>query len=432
MTRLGHKARHGTALYVAVVGVGMLVSVIALTSSLTGRMELRSNQTHARELLAATSAQSGVEYALNWMNRHSDWRTLLTSGVDFDQASTYTGSFFFRVTDADGDLADDPRDHAVLRVLGMRADETGNSYCVLKVDIEPAGRALTCLESAVHSHLDLTVEANATLTGNGIASSNLNIEGVGGDGEIDLDAEAVGACNGGTYNAGQIDGASAREMPSEHVFDWYVQRGTQIEYTDLANFFGNRYLQLNRFTRWVNPHGEPSPWGIYWIDCGGESPRMKWSRLLGTLVLLNAGPETRIEDVTVFQAEAQNYPVLLVQGDLKIDLRAALSGQELREGFGTNYNPPGVPYEGVVDTDTSDSYPARLDGIVYASGTIRITDDAIIHGNLVANEVVVEEDETLDVEHRPYAYNYPPPGFSAGQGVRVLPGTYRRVDRASD
>lgn len=425
---LSNCRRRGASVYVAVMGVGMIVSMVALTTSLTGRLQLRSNQRVESQLRASLAARSGVEYALNWMNRNSDWRSVLASGVDQPSVRTSSGQFEWRVTDVDGDLADDARDHAVLRVAGF---DSGAKVCtyVLEVGIEPAGRPLSCLESAVHAGTEVVIRGGATLNGSGIVSANDCIQVTGGVATIDLDAEAVNLAKGAQYNGEKTNGVASREMPGEHVFDWYIERGTEIKIADLETvpFSGDKRISTKTFSRVVSPYGDPNPLGIYWIDCGGQNVRVQYVRSLGTLVLLNPGASTEVEDVLLLQAEAQNYPVLMVDGDLSIDLNLWFTGQKLPEGFGVNYNPVGVPYLGVEDTDDDDEYPARLDGIVYVTGTITITDDADFQGNLIAENIVVNDNKTLKVDYRDYAHNYPPPGFSAGQGVRILPGTYRRV-----
>lgn len=422
------RGRRGASLYVAVMGVGMIVGVIALTTSVTGRVQLRMNEAHRNSLVAEAEAHNGIEYALNWMNLNADWRTRLTSGVDTDSFQSQSGGFRIRVTDVDGDLADDPRDHAVLRSVGIA---NGSSYA-LEVDIEPAGRALTCLEAATHSATSTTVGDASTLTGAGIASAGSDF--VANSSTIELDVEAGLLASGSSYSASTTEGVTAREMPGEHAFDWYVEHGTEIALADLTPIFGSSYLTSSVLSRNFNGYSDTNPHGIYWIDCAGESPRISWFRSNGTLVLLNAGADTRVEDVSLLQAEAMNYPAIMVQGDLSLDLNSSSIGQELRESLwvfflqlGANYNPTGAAYEGVEDDDRDDTYPARIDGIVYATGRITITDETDIQGNLIANEIVVNDGKKLAADYKPYAYNYPPPGFSAGQGARVLPGSYRRV-----
>ena len=413
--------RRGATLYVTVMGVGMVVATVALAASGVARIAAGSATGRQNGDLAEAAARSGVEYALNWLNRTPDWRTRLDSGVDVGPWPTLSGSFTWRVTDADGDLADDPRDHATLRVRGTNR----GAVAVYEVDVEPAGRGLTCLEAVVCSAGNVTIDSNARITGTGFVHAAGDVEATGA--QVDLDVEAGGAVNGSAYAGEQLEAATVRETPGDHVFDWYVKVGTEIPYTSLAEFFGERRMDGALLSRDLNTFGEANPRGVYWIDCGGQSPDLRYSRVLGTLVLLNAGPDTRIGDVLRMQSAPMNYPVLLVQGNLRIDLRGFLTGQQLPEAGIRNYNPPGIPYEGVTDDDRSDTYPACLDGVVYVSGTATFTDDAKLRGVLVAGNVVFEDNETLEATHWPYAWNYPPPGFSAGQGVRPLPGTMRRV-----
>ena len=126
------------------------------------------------------------------------------------------------------------------------------------------------------------------------------------------------------------------------------------------------------------------------------------------------------------QAEALNHPVLMVQGNLDIDLRQLIAGQNLWEAGVVNYNPPGIPYEGDSDADMSDGYQAKLEGIVYVTGLVTIEDDSIIRGNLIAGGITVNSNDDLTIEYRPYSFNYPPPGFSTGSKMRIVPGTWKR------
>ena len=420
--------RRGASVYVAVMGVGTIVAMSALTTSTIGRLALRDNQTQAELTQAELNARSGIEHALNWMNRNPEWRRTVGNGVDQPAVLLAEGKTVWRVTDADGSLQDDARDHAVLRAEGL-CGLNDRTVAVLEVDIEPAGRGLGCLDSAIHAESSVYLESGSTIEGSGLVTSNGDIEADSAD--CGLDVLAVGDVLGSSYNGGTQAAAGPVESPGEHVFDWYVMQGTEIKLSELDGILSSPDKRLTNaeLGRFLNQYGEINPYGIYWIDCGGISVRLRWTRGLGTLVLLNAGPSTRIEDVMLYQAEARNYPVLLVQGDLRFDLRSSLTGQTLYEESGQNYNPAGLPYEGVEDSDDSDNYPARLDGIVYATGVIEISDESEVHGCLIGNDILVDSGETLTVEHREYAANYPPPGFSAGTGVRILPGTWRRVAR---
>lgn len=416
------------SVYIAVLGASMVIALVALTASGVGRLTLRSSAMAENARRAARHAQSGVDYALVWLNDNPAWRTSLTSGqlsAAVLPDSSDDGSFQWSVTDADGDLADDDRDHALLRTIGRSGAGMTESVAVLEVAIEPSGGSLSCLESAIHAASSVSFEAGAEAYGSGEVSSGGDVDA--SSAVVTLDVEAVGAITGGTYYGPTTVTINGRKSPGEHVFDWYVQQGTRIPLTSLPLTSGVRYLEWSRLGRTINDFGEVNPRGVYWIDCEGVDVRIRWTRLLGTLVLLNAGSATAVEDVALLQSEGLNHPVLLVDGDLQIDLESSMSGQVLQETAPYNFNPAGFPYSGGEDADSVDSYPSRIDGIVYATGTIRVADNGTVEGVLIADAVEVAAGAKLDVTHRAYPTHYPPPGFSAGQGVRLLPGVFRGV-----
>ncbi|QDV74268.1 hypothetical protein [Botrimarina mediterranea] len=390
------------SVYVAVLGAAMIVATIALTVSAMGRLALRSASDQRDRRQAQVAARSGVEFMLGVINQYSDWRSRMTSGVESGDLISNHVRFSWSVTDVDGDLADDPLDHAVIRAIG----KSGEARSALTVTVEPFNHtvplssAVTCLESALHADDALTIAPGAVIQRSGDVTSN---------------SEAA-------YFA-----SPAKSMPSDHVFDYYVSRGTTIPIGSLTGANPSRFRGVV-LSRHLNPFGETNPWGIYVIDCEGADVELSLCRVYGTLVLLNAGPNTAISDVAIIQPEADNYPSLMVQGDLSIDLQSDTTGAELQELSRINYNPPGAPYDGVEDSDQVDNArPATLDGIVYVTGTATISDDAVIRGCLVAGNVTVNADKVLTLEYRPYARDYPPPGFTIGAGVRPLPGSWREV-----
>lgn len=400
------RTRRRGSVYIVVLGAAMIVGTIALATSGIGRLALRNALDQRDRRQAQIAARSGVEYALNWINQHPTWRSTLTSGVMSADLTAGKVVFSWSVTDEDGDLANDTRDHAVVRAVG----KSGNARAALEVTVEPSAVALTCLESAAHASGAVTIGANATVQRNGGVTSNNS---------------------GSAYLASPV-----KTMPGNDVFDYYVSRGTEIPITSLPTSGGNRQFTLRILSRRLNPFGTPNPWGIYWIDCQGANVELMWSRVYGTLVLLNAGSGTKISDVAIYQPEAPNYPSLMVQGDLTIDLYSSTvilgipigSRERIQESaLFTNYNPVGAPYAGITDNDTSDLWPASLDGIVYVTGTATIQDHAAIRGSLVAGAIAVSANKTLTLEYQPYAKDYPPPGFTNGPGVRPLPGTWREV-----
>jgi hypothetical protein len=393
MTRTSSHRRG--SVYVVVLGAAMIVATIALAASSMGRLALRNASDQRDRRQAQIAARSGIEFTLGLINQYSNWRTRIVSGVESGDLSSNNVRFTWSVTDEDGNLADDARDHAVIRAVG----KSKAARSVLTVSVEPSATALTCLESALHADGAITLNTGATIRRNGAVTSNSTA----------------------AYLA-----SPAKTMPGDDVLDYYVSRGTTIPIGSLPGATPHLFRGVV-LSRRINPFGETNPWGIYVIDCQGADVDMSLCRVYGTLVLLNAGSSTAISDVVVFQPEAANYPSLMVQGNLSIDLKSDVTGAELRELGRINYNPVGAPYNGVEDADNSDNRPATLDGVVYVSGAVTFTDDAIIRGSLVADSVTVNASKVLTLEYRPYAKDYAPPGFTVGSGVRPLPGSWREV-----
>ncbi len=416
--------RRGT-LYIAVMGVGLIVSVIALTASSMGRIESRAARASHNQREAQLLAASAIEQALVWMNRNPDWRQTMTSGVETTPAVLGNGNFTWSVTDTDGDLDDDPRDHAVLQGMGR----VGGAIAVEEARIEPAGRALTCLEAVAHAKENLEIDSGATLAGIGFLSSSGDIQA--DSATVDLDSEATGDVEGDTYNGAIASGVPLREMPGEHVFDYYLARGTPIGISDLPKNGSTHELKGLVLGPNHNPFGEPNPWGIYVIDCQEEPIRISRIRLSGTLYLFNLGGDSEVRAPVMLDPLSPNQPTLLVDGDISIGTAYQffmITVRNLSEIiYGVNYNPVGLPYNGESDDSTDDSYPSKITGGVYATGTVTIQQDCDYEGFVVANEIKVESNQEVDATYRPYALNYPPIGFSAGQGVRLIPGSRRRV-----
>ncbi|MGL4514592.1 MAG: hypothetical protein ACRCT8_16000 [Lacipirellulaceae bacterium] len=418
--------RRRGSVYVVVLGASLVVGMTALAAMSLGRVELRDAATTEDVRNARRAAMSGIEYALNVLNNDPDWRTTLVCCEEQPQVLLGIGYFKWRVSDVDSDLADDPRDHATVVVTGYGL----TAVAVEQVDVEPSGEVgVSCLGAGVFADQFLQIESGARLAGSGFAHSNDYAELSSAQSDIDIDT--VGSANGGNYNAGRYESVDPLRAPGEHVFDWYQKRGTWIPISAITNVFGTRTMLGRLLSPQHNPYGDANPWGIYVIDCEGQNLSISGSRVLGTLVLLNPGPSSGITDVVHMQPLGPNYPSLMVDGaTFRFDMAQLLTNSRtLSEGGGVNFNPPGAPYLSLTDSDTSDSYPSRIEGLVYVTGQARITDNSDFVGALMAGSAFVQANQTLTITHQRYAIDYPPPGFSAGPGVRALPGSFLKASR---
>lgn len=179
----------------------------------------------------------------------------------------------------------------------------------------------------------------------------------------------------------------------------------------------------------ISPASNPYPpyntngQGIYVLDCAGIDITISTTRIVGTLVLLNPGPNSQIHTAVNWEPAVVNYPALLVSGGMAIRFQAGTFQETSLSG---SLNPPGTPYNGVEDTDTDDTYPSVIKGLVYVSGALTIpAQDPAFDGVLLAG-VGLTADAILNLTYQPIFLNNPPPGFSAPVQMIVSPGSWKR------
>jgi hypothetical protein len=397
--------------------VALIVSTIGLCAILTSRLQLRTTTRQQNWHYARCLASSAIEVALVEIHTNSNWRTDYQNDVEYPATPfpADSGTFTWKLVDVDGSLSDDPNDS--VRVYGM--GRVGQRVCTKSVLIQASGQPLTCLEASlcVGNSVDFN---GATVTGNRFASSNNSITATSSN--INLSVEAVNTVSGGTYNAATQTGIAPRQMPdSTSVFDYYVANGTYIDYGSLDSDTGGA-RQMNRrvLSPAINPFGagQTNPEGIYVIDCGGNRFRCQFSRIVGTLVLLNAGADSGFFNSVFLEPATPNFPTLLVQGSFRFDHDSATPLDEYWAG--RNFNPPGTPYEGQEDTDQDDSYPSMVKGLAYVSGDVlpNTAGSLAFDGVLVVGNQI-ECRDLFDLTYDSTFLNDPPPGFRSGDEMEV-------------
>jgi hypothetical protein len=413
--------RRGT-IYVAVVGVALIVSALGAVAIHVARTELHGAVIADEMARARLAAQSGIEYAISVIKGNTDWRTAYTSGVattfaDARNTLTGTGSFSFTFIDSDGNLADDDQDSVTLRSVGA----AGNARSVVEVLLQPSGLGLSCLTSSLHSNGILRVTSTLTTNQRVSANSNINVA----TGRIQGSAASTGTISGEvSVLPTQMNVTPPWEMPKpENAFEYYKANGTAIHVSSL----GGNTIQRVVLSPASNPFGlgVTNPQGIYVIDCQGASITLKDCRIVGTLVLLNAGSGTNIKDSIILEPAIANFPALMVQGSFEVDW---YSDQQLMESnLNVNLNPVGTPLNGDADTDKLDTWPGSLKGLVYVSGNLLVKNKhAKVNGVIVAGGTINVE-SPLTLTNDSTFYNNPPPGFATGSVMKIEPGTWKRV-----
>ena len=417
--------RRGT-IYVAVLGVALIVGALGAAAIHVARIELHKAVTADEMARARLAAQSGTEYAISVINSNADWRNDYASGVpttlaDARNTLTGTGVFSFTFTDSgDGDLADEEQDSATLRSIGT----AGGATSVVEVLLMPAGPGLDCLSSSLHSQGVLTVKSGTTLTTNQRVSANSNISATGGT--IEGGAASTGIITGTvTVQPSSMNVSPPWEMPDpDEVFEFYKVNGTWIPVDSLSGGDSIREVLLSPSS---NPFsGETNyPQGIYVVDCQGRNITLRECRIVGTLVLLNAGSGTNIKDSILMEPAIPNFPALMIEGPLEMDWSYLRNVDE--NDLAINLNPLGLPINGIVDAVLGGSWPGGISGLVYLTGNLHVKNQTAKVNGVVVVGGTVNAESRLSLTYNSTFYNTPPLGFAAGPEMQIVPGTWQRV-----
>jgi len=417
--RCQSKARARGSLYVAVLGIALLVSVIGLTALSAARVELRGGGADADFAAARLYAQSAVEIGLHLIRGDSDWRSR-ANGDWFKDLAIGDGTCTLSVVDpADGNLADSNVESVLLTGTGVQ----GQARYKLQATVTAVQRGLTCLEVALHAGNDVLFSSAtmqclvpATLSANDTVDASAS--------SIACEVQAVNAITGATYTGTRTTGITPRELPDAQAFDYYLTNGTAIVYDTLAQAAPARVIENTLLSPAHNPYGPTTnPQGIYVIDCGGKELRIRNCRIYGTLVVLNPDTASRLEGSVNWEAAVANYPALLVQGPMSFE---TVSSALTEAVAGMSLNPPGTPYQGSEDTDQLDSYPSKITGLIYVSGDASTTNQVTVDGALVVG-VTLSASNFLDPAYRSTYFDNPPPGFLGPVDLEIPSGGWRRA-----
>ncbi len=431
--------RRSGAIYVLVLGMGMLVSVMVLGVLISNRIQARSTAQSSDSLFAETLAESAVDYAIVALNANASWRTTYTNAVESSTVSVGGGTIAFKLIDEiSGNLSTTATNP--VRVYGI--GRYGSATRVYSVRVE-GKNALTCLNAAVTAGGNISESKNANLQASGFTlATNAAFVGntSGGSSTVNANVEAVGTVtlNSATILGRSSAGVTARLMPVSTVIDTYVTMGTSIAYSSIPSGI----IQNVVISPASNPYSTAlNLKGIYVIDCGGSNLVITHCRIAGTLVILNPGSGSSIgtgtstSDQINWAPAISNYPCLIVRGNMQIAWSTS-SGQTLNEtdlSAGVyNFNPTGTPYpypSGSTNILVLDTYPSIIDGLVYVTGNVTG------NGSGTSNYPTIDQlivggtyDPVKDTVTYSYKGNYlatPPPGFRGGGTLVAVPSSWR-------
>jgi hypothetical protein len=123
------------ALYVAVMGTALIVSLLGLAGLTLSRVEHRASAAGSNRLIARANAHSAIELALAAAYNATNWRTSFSSGVESPQVSigaSNAGTLSWVLTDSDGSLTNSD---VLLRLTGI--GWVGEAVQVSSIQVTP-------------------------------------------------------------------------------------------------------------------------------------------------------------------------------------------------------------------------------------------------------------------------------------------------------
>lgn len=408
MNRLQHMRRRGSA-YVFVLGAATLIATAGVLATVLQRQRLVRQQEAMTTLKVDQSHASAMEFGYSLLAPDPSgkvWRSFRKVVInappllgDADAIHTITIS-----DPADGDL------------------RTANLQDTVRMTVETqVGSALrTSRADFAFSVKPLDALSHALIRETKLGGGPVTVMGTTGTSSLrptrptDFDSSAqVGVTPASFLSAVEtMNGAATLTVcePSENLFTYYRNTGTQI------NLSGNTSYDRVLFSPVSNPAGTGvDTRGVYVINANGHTVTITNSRIVGTLIIINASAQSRIGERVSMAPASSNQPTLLVNGSIEF----AMTSNDLTETVaGRNLNPAGAPYLGVTDTDTADAYPTRLRGLVYVSGNANVTENSAFEGTLwIRGKLNVAATKTATVRWTPLTD--PIPGFSQATAITI-------------
>lgn len=407
------QARRRASMYVTVLGSAMLMTTAGLAALTAVRVERRTAEQGNQLAEARLYARAAINMGRAWMRDDPDWRTNLGNGVWQNQLTFASGSLKLEASDpTDSDVTDSDYDPLVL--LGTGA--VGDAQYRLQVTLQPEVDPLEALKTCLHAGGSITINSSCTITVSGAPlSTNANLHN---NASIIGDVEAATVSRTGTVSGTVTVPAPNKKMPRANLIDEYVALATTLAY--------NGDIDTMLIAPGVNDYGaSKNSEGVYYIDTGSKDMKVRRSRIYGTLIIKVGSGTLTVQDDVLVQPYRSDYPSLIVIGNL--DLQITSGTTQLSESAQeVNFNPTGVPYQGVTDTDKSDSYPNEIQGLVHVEGDVVLQNSALIRG-----VAIVEDDVTIagtnTISYDASLYNNPPVGYTYVPYLYVESGTWKQI-----
>jgi hypothetical protein len=408
-------SRAGTV-YLIVLSTVTLVVAISLTGLTLAHAQRRTVALSDETDRARALALSGLEVGIDMINSVGGWRGRADRNGTIAAFSLDAGRVSVSAADpTDQDLLDSATEPVDLTATV----KLGQALQTCAVTLAPQYTPTIALTRSLQAGGTMTVN-RASLIATAPIAANISI--IASSASIIADAESL-VILGDSFYGSRRTLSAADPMPAV-LTSAYVAEGTAIPFSAI----NSRDLKDVFLSPTSNPlSGTRNPGGVYIVDCAGESLTIKDMRLLGTLVLLNAGSNTKVDDGVILQPAKTGYPVLVVNGPLKL----AIDEPIIKEDNKVNFNPPGSPINGISNSTITDTFPTLVTGVIYASGAVEIDGKFSLQGSVIAGGSMIVKG-TLTVGRTLDPLMFPPPGFRDRMIMAVVPGSWRRLIDAAE
>ena len=404
-----HRTR-GTV-YLIVLSTVTLVVAISLTGLTLAQAQRRTASLTADTDHARLLAMSGIEVGVEMINNVTAWRSRADSRGTIAEFPLTPGRVRVDALDPiDDNLTDAATDPVTLRATA----KVGQAIQTLAVRLEPQYTPMSVLARGLHAGGTMVLNS-ASIIATAPISANVSIAATSSS--IIADAESL-AIAGGTFHGAQRILSRAETMPSAAVAA-YASEGTVIPRSALAGGELRDVLlspQSNPLNESLNDRG------VYIIDCGGQSVNVRNIRVVGTLILRNAGSSTRVDEGVLMSPAVPGYPALIVDGPLEI----RTDGRSISEGGTVNFNPPETPVAQSANVSMNDTFTSGITGAVYATGSISFDGTLSLHGPLIAGTNMTVRG-SLTIGRYLDTLSFPPPGLRDRMIMAAVAGSWERM-----
>jgi hypothetical protein len=410
------RVRRGS-MYVAVLGVAVIVTAMGLGILFAARVQGATNSLTTGTIDARLCAEAGIDSTAYYLAVTSNWRGARSNGTWFSNITFGDGTFTITGTDpVDGNLGNRPTDPLVVRVTGTRASAVHTT----EVTVRPSGTPISSLGAAISTVGQFRTASGRTMNLNGATAFTSGT--FRNDGTVNGRVECLLATGSGTVTGTTTVLAAGRTMPTTDVFSLYADLGRTISTGGTLDKF--------LLTPGVNSlGGGTSTDGVYVLNLSSNITLRNF-RVQGTLVILANGKDVTIDGPGLLQTARTDYPALIVSNPGRLTLKAssAVSLSEASTGF--NFNPSGAAYSGAADSDLSDTYPSEIQGLVHTNGQLQIENfqrvrGAVISTSNASSDAIAASD--CEIVYDPALFTSPPMGYASSYTMKIVPGSWKQV-----